>query len=244
MVDPNCLSFWFPRLLKAGVSVPRTEIVRTDIDLSVICDGEAPIGFDGFLDELRAAGERIGPAPWFLRTGHGSGKHDWDRTCYVAESGQLRNHVAALVEWSHSVDMLGLPTGVWAVREFLTLRSSFTAYRSMPVAREFRAFVVGGRLQCLHPYWPERAILLGLPGDAEWESKWREMSRIGADVQWAARRVVQAISPHFVGTGDWSVDICETSDGRWFVTDMAKADRSFHWPMCAFLPDDIAELQP
>lgn len=29
----------------------------------------------------------------------------------------------------------------------------------------------------------------------------------------------------------WSVDVLETRRG-WFVTDMAEAARSFHWPGC------------
>ncbi len=31
--------------------------------------------------------------------------------------------------------------------------------------------------------------------------------------------------------GAWSVDILETTRG-WFVTDMAEAHKSYHWPTC------------
>jgi hypothetical protein len=33
--------------------------------------------------------------------------------------------------------------------------------------------------------------------------------------------------------GAWSVDILETKRG-WFVTDMAEASKSFHWPECPY----------
>jgi hypothetical protein len=33
--------------------------------------------------------------------------------------------------------------------------------------------------------------------------------------------------------GAWSVDILETKRG-WFVTDMAEAEKSFHWPECPY----------
>lgn len=42
---PDDLAYWFPRLLEAGVPVPRTEIVRADCDLSPVLDGVTPIGW-------------------------------------------------------------------------------------------------------------------------------------------------------------------------------------------------------
>ena len=44
-VNRNCLSYWFPKLLAAGVPVPRTEIVKTDAELIAILDGQLPDGW-------------------------------------------------------------------------------------------------------------------------------------------------------------------------------------------------------
>lgn len=122
-----------------------------------------PKGWPEFLTRLEAAGDLIG-WPVFLRTGQGSGKHQWKRTCYVQDAGELPYHVAALVEWSHLVDMLGLPTYVWAVRELLPVEPICTLprYGDMPLTKESRVFVRDGKVLCSHSYWPEGAIAAGL----------------------------------------------------------------------------------
>jgi hypothetical protein len=67
--DPNCLSYWFPKIEAAGLPVPRTEIVTTDVILFGVLMGEQPKGYDGFLVELRQAVERIGLSTniWAIR---------------------------------------------------------------------------------------------------------------------------------------------------------------------------------
>ena len=80
-IDCNCITYWLPKLMAAGIPVPRTEIVETDIELPLLLNGHNPAGFVVFLCELREACDRIG-YPVFLRTGHTSAKHDWEDTCY------------------------------------------------------------------------------------------------------------------------------------------------------------------
>lgn len=226
---PDDLAYWFPRLLEAGVPVPRTEIVRADCDLSPVLDGVTPIGWDDFLVRLRAAADQIG-YPVFLRTGHGAGKHQWRETCYVPDPGVLTRHVVNLVEWSHLVDLFGLPTGTWAVREFLELDASFTAFAGMPVAREFRCFLRGGQAEplCVHPYWPPESI--ERPSRPDWRPIIDRRNALDPHAEAAVLRLVGQVAPHF--DGDWSMDVARHLDGRWFVTDMATARRSFHWPAC------------
>lgn len=223
--------------------VPKTKIVRTGIDLTPLCDGLIPDGLCGFLAEINVAIGRLTdnaspPPPVFLRTGQGSGKHDWRNTCYLdlAAGDTIPNHVAALVKWSHLVDIFGLPTDVWVVREFLSLQAKFRAmsYGGMPVAREYRAFMVGGRLQCLHPYWPYDAVAQGKPDVSDWRDEWARISEMSPALWNLVRRLVGRIAPHFDGAGDWSIDICPTTDGQWYVTDMAVAGDSFHWTACKF----------
>src|SRR4051812_17410817 len=82
-IDRNDLAYWFPRLEATGVPVPRTAIVTTDLDLSLVFEaGDTPEGFRNFLAHLTLAADALG-YPAFLRTGHTSGKHDWPRTCFL-----------------------------------------------------------------------------------------------------------------------------------------------------------------
>lgn len=227
-VDRNCLSFWFPRLAVAGsgLPVPRTKIVRASGDLTVALDGVQPEGWERFMDELVDACGDIG-LPVFLRTGHGSGKHDWVSTCYVEDVAELPRHVGALVEWSLAADIMGLPTTVWAVRELIPTAPAFTAFGGhMPITREFRFFVRGGVVEHWQPYWPPDSIYL--PSETDWPLRLGRMAAITAGarehLEWLAKQAVAA-----VGGGFWSVDLLQDIDGQWWITDMAEGDRSFRW---------------
>jgi hypothetical protein len=229
-VDRNSLAYWFPPLEAAGLPVPRTEIVRYDGgDLLDMLDGMEPFGWDDLVARIRGAGDRIG-WPVFLRTGHGSGKHEWARCCYLADPDDLGEHVFALVEWSHLVDMFGLPTNVWAVREMIPTAPLFTCngFDGFPVVREFRLFVRDGDVEHIQPYWPPDAVELGGPDDPGWRAKLAGASRLSAatgdHLAAVARAAVAAL-----GGGFWSVDLLEDRDGDWWLTDMAEGERSFRW---------------
>lgn len=245
-MDRNCLSYWFPKLRDAGVPVPRTEIVRTAADLSPVVDGQLPDGWGGFLAELTVAIARLtdnaSPTPpVFLRTGQGSGKHDWKHTCGLDLSKDtLPNHVAALVRWSHEVDFLGLPTNVWVVRELLPVEpvATLPRYGGMPLVREYRTFVRGGRVVCIHPYWPVGAIRDGLgdvpgttPDDRQIAALFAFNRLYPTGPEQAAAELAERVAAAFADGGAWSVDLLATKRG-WFVTDMAEAARSFHWDGC------------
>src|SRR3990167_8212267 len=86
-VDKTCLSYWFPKILEAGLPVPRTEILHMSQDEQrawfPAFDGDdiGPAGKE-FADRVGAASDRMG-YPCFLRTGHTSGKHSWDKSCFL-----------------------------------------------------------------------------------------------------------------------------------------------------------------
>lgn len=229
MSDRNCISFWQPKLEAAGVPTPRTTIIRSEGDLSSLLDGQPPDGWDVFLTLMQAACYDHG-LPCFLRTGHGSGKHDWLATCFVADAENVARNIFALVEWSHMADLLGLPHDVWAVRTMLETEHLFQCrgYNGFPVTREFRVFVRDDIVEHVQPYWPPDAVEQGEPDDADWLAKLRAISKLERDdahdvpflAGWASGAV---------GGGYWSVDVLQDRHGRWYVTDMAEGDRSFRW---------------
>lgn len=240
----TCLSYWFPRIEQAGLPVPRTAILRinredaSENDLAqTVFDGK-PLGVAGhaFVSRLETAAEEIG-FPVFLRTGQTSGKHSWDRTCYVGSREVLAQHVFELIEFSECADLMGLDWQVWVVRELLPTRPVMVAYQGMPVCREFRLFVDGPEIQCCHPYWPLEALRDGRPRTLDGQPLddeavedlahgiWELDDRDCEIVRDLASRAGQACG------GRWSVDVLETDRG-WYVTDLAIAELSWHWPGC------------
>jgi len=247
MSNRNCLSYWFPKLVEAGLPVPRTEIVKTDVDLTSLLDGVIPIGVEPFFNELRKATDAIGGCPCFLRTGQGSGKHRWKDCCFLESQKTIPQHVASLVEWSHVVDFFGLSHDVWVVRKLLPVEplAVLPRYHGMPLVVEYRAFIGDGKVKCIHPYWPERSIRDGL------ECTHRSGHLVANDVcsecqktadglflltrdpadESAALSLARNTATTFSGDGEWSVDLLKTKIG-WFVTDMAEAAKSYHYEGC------------
>lgn len=256
-MNKNCLSYWFPKLLAAGAPVPRTEIVRTDCDLLLLTEGKTPDGWSGFLADLNVAANKVaeGGTRVFLRTGQGSGKHDWKRTCDLDfRTGSLPDHILALVEWSHLVSIFGLAHDVWVVREMLPVEpvATLPRYGDMPLVTEVRVFVRGGGIVCLHDYWPDGAIAdgmecsHGMPHVGFGEDAEERCSRcavIAADLfekmspslddAGPVHDLAIQVARAFEDDGAWSVDLLKTTRG-WFVTDMAVASQSYHWPKCEF----------
>ncbi|MBJ7469723.1 MAG: hypothetical protein JHD16_00395 [Solirubrobacteraceae bacterium] len=234
--DPNDLAFWYPRIASVpGLLTPTTEIIQTNARLFDLLDGDAPDAYGELVGQLVEAAERICPlggassnlGPVFLRTGHGSGKHQWSDTCWVANRVLMGWHVTALVEWSASV---GLPVGTWVVRGRLPVHYLFScdAYRGLPVTREFRVFIEHGNVTHVQPYWPMEAVKEGRPDHPDWQKLLAEASTLTAD----ERNTITAMAFHAVaaiGTGDWSVDFLQTIDGHWYLIDMAEAARSYRY---------------
>jgi hypothetical protein len=229
--DQDCLSYWFPRIEAAGLPVPKTEIIQASeaavIDLfNVVGDGK-PANHDAepLFAAIAAAGDRLG-YPAFLRTGQGSGKHDWQKTCYLQRAEDVPAHVCAIFEWSQIVDFMGLSCNVWVVREMLKTAPAFHAfYGKMPITREFRFFVRNGAIAHRQPYWPSDAIVN--PDKENWRELLADMSVLtpsGAAVLTAMTQYVGAVLP-----GYWSVDWLETVDRGWVLTDMALGDHSFKY---------------
>lgn len=230
MNDLNCLSYWFPKIRDAGLPVP----VTCTVDMPKVAERDLYRTFDGlpltnksrpFFKRLRSAVRSIG-LPCFLRSGHTSAKHDWKRSCYVQDASRLESHVAAIMAYGEMCSLMGLPWGIWAVREYLPISpiAICPRYGDMPVCREFRMFVRDGDVICMHPYWPDEALVRG-GADVSCSRAFGMTDEEERDLRILASRAGFAVG------GNWSVDILYTTRG-WFVTDMAEADKSFHWEGC------------
>jgi len=236
VTNKTALSYWFPKIEAAGVPVPRTKLLKMPVaaqeDVWALFDGKD--GPDGgkamkqFIAGVAAAAAEFG-FPFFLRTDMTSGKHDWEHTCFVSSAASVLQCILNIVEFSECADMMGLPWDAWAVREFLPTMPLGVCprYGNMPVCREFRFFVDGGKVTCVHPYWPRHALEQGGAdmSDAEYGRLCECTVPEGIELCAMAEKAGRAVD------GAWSVDILETRRG-WFVTDMAEARKSFHWEGC------------
>lgn len=223
-MNRTCISYWLPKL--DGFPVPKTTLIHADFDVYEVLDGNFgdPL-FVGLCHEIGKAANALG-YPAFLRTGMTSGKHDWKHTCYLESPEQITGHVVGLCEYSHCVDFIGLPTDVWAVREFLHLEAAFHAFEGMPVATEWRFFVADGRITHVQPYWPEGAIQR--PSCKDWRERLRAMHSHEIGTGYGnARELAFRVAERFRDDGAWSVDVCKTLAGEWYVTDMAEAEKSY-----------------
>jgi hypothetical protein len=129
-------------------------------------------------------------------------------------------------EASEIADMIGLPWDTWVVREFLPTMPIGVCprYGNMPVCREFRYFIEDGRYQCSHPYWPMASLI-----DGGFDISQHEFDELCAGRTQVLDHIAVDVGANFAGA--WSIDILETKRG-WVVTDMAEAEKSWHWPGC------------
>lgn len=215
----NCLSYWYPRLVAAGVPTPETHIFHPD------WAGGIPRTLELIGKVAVACGNwRLG-WPLFMRTGHGAGKHEWRDTCFVNTHSRAHRNVHALYDWCATAD---LPPAVWVFRKMLRTNPLFrcTGYGGMPVVREWRFFARNGEIECVHPYWPADALEQGCSDAANWKGS---LSRLHADPPPEAVEVATKAAKKF--DGYWSLDVLEAVDGH-YLTDMAGGLASWHWPGC------------
>jgi len=232
-IDPTALSYWFPRIRDAGLPVPDTKILdmpqeAQEAIFAALFDGKDAGDIMPFVHRVRGACSLVG-YPAFLRTDHTSGKHGWTDTCFVSSPDDVVEHIAAIVEYSEINGMFGeLPWQRWVVREMLPTipLGVCPQYGDMPVCREFRYFVDGGSVICHHPYWPAEALIQGGADGIDID----ELNYL-SDSDAVALSEIAEKAGNILG-GSWSVDLLETKRG-WFLTDMAEAHKSWHWPGCS-----------
>lgn len=160
--NPNSMLTWWPRVAPLPIPTPRTALLEEPVPGLLMrwlwqCEGEETLSHEDatawseYLGALRRAAQRIG-YPVFLRTDHTSHKHAYEASCFLLTEGAFSRHLYEVII-AHGL-AFGMPdAAAMAVREWLDLDSSFTAFNGMPVAAERRYFVRDGRVECHHPYW-------------------------------------------------------------------------------------------
>ncbi|MCK5613414.1 hypothetical protein KAR91_66705, partial [Candidatus Pacearchaeota archaeon] len=89
-----------------------------------------------------------------------------------------------------------------------------------------------------HPYWPMQAFLIGdtyceFPN---WEKLLDEMN-VESDSEITLLSGLSSKVGAAIG-GSWSIDwLWSEQEGKWYLTDMAEADVSYHWPKCPAVGD-------
>lgn len=250
MSDPTLLSYWFPLVRAAGLPVPKTEIVAQGVSSDALFDfigedprsPESPAKVNALIWAVQDAGDRLG-WPCFLRTGLFSGKHGWKSTCCVRTADVVAGHIAEIFTDSQCVDMWGLDSSEWVVREMLKTRALFYAfYGQMPITRERRYFVRDGEIVWRQPYWPPYSIEGHNPSVENWreilEADNARMPQEDEELSALSLRVSAAVP------GYWSVDWLWTMDRGWVLTDMAVGDQSFRWdPAAPVEPEPKVDLE-
>lgn len=239
------LDYWFPKIEAAGIPVPKTILIPTDVDLHHFMDAQRPPRLDELIAPIREAILKVG-CPAFLRTGYTSGKHDFRRSCFVesADPDAIARHIYGIYEYSEMTQITGLPLDLWVVREYLNVHALFTAFNGLPIAREFRIFCEKGMPTQYQPYWPEGAISDhsnyggSLPDD--WRDRLRDLNTISVGELWMLHNMSQsAASIDGLVEHDWSIDWLWTVDRGWVLIDMAEKRHSYHSPDIADFSDRL-----
>lgn len=154
-IDTSSLLNWYP-WVKDLVPTPRTEIVKLKRGTSGFQD--IPCTWD--LNEVKAAIDKVGGYPVFIRTDLASNKHEMARGSKVECEEDLNSHIANVIEFNEIAGFLGLPYTCLVVREWLDLwqPDSFMAFDGTVIGKEIRFFINEQDVACWHYYWPEDSI--------------------------------------------------------------------------------------
>ena len=223
--------FWFPRIQKAGLPVPKTMFIPYNYRAILpIFDGLDCEEYNKLYYGVENAAKQLG-MPCFLRSDVTSAKHQGP-TAYKIEGIENLNEqlYRTLEETELKTFMHYQKPKALMVREWLNLKHTFTAFHGLAISREWRVFADPFRVICAHPYWPEEAIQ-GHTDDPDWQKKLADLQMISPPqlISMGEHAIRAAFA---VGGGEWSVDFAEDVNGKWWLTDMALADSSYHWPGC------------
>lgn len=227
----NSMLFWYPKIKDLDIPIPKTEIVEIPIqDFMNFMDCKLSLCLK-YAKEIKIASEKIG-FPLFMRTDLCSGKHDWDKSCYVIIKEEIPQNLYTMVESSFMAD---LDPSALVFREYIPMASKFTAFWGhLPISPERRYFVRNGLVEEHFPYWVEDAIknpsVYQWIGETAPTRKWKnllaEMNFEGTEEIVLLTKQAEKVAK--IVDGYWSVDFCKGKDGIWYLIDMGLGEESWH----------------
>jgi hypothetical protein len=218
----NEIDYWYSKIPKS-IPTPRTIIIP--VTMTWTKDGNSMEIKEEEYKEIEKFAEKF-DVPLFIKGGVNSGKHDWEKTCFVTDKSKIREHLNALMEDTMLKD---ITCKSFALREFIPMNTGFYAfYGKMPVNSERRYFVKDGKLICHHPYWIEDAIRN--PSINNWKEVLKELNKEADEVE-LLTKYAESIGKNLKGY--WSIDFSKSKEGKWYCIDMALASDSWH-PDCKF----------
>ena len=234
-MDENSMLLWYPKIKDLDIPQPETIVYEIPKDVLSNLVEENADNLD--MIEINKIADKIG-YPLFLRTDQSSGKHSWEKTCFVSKREDLKKHIFEVISDNLLADLMGLPFEALVFRKYIPMKNLFTAFwGKMPVNPEIRFFIKDGKIQCCwHWYWIEEAIK-----DASIEN-WKEVMQIEKHnlskaeimtLEFEAQKVADVFKEDY-----WSVDFCKSKENIWILIDMAKGERSWHDEKCKFVDED------
>jgi len=237
-IKRSSMDYWYPKIKVLPIPQPKTLRVNNRIEETTwykMLDGNRNSEIDLLINRIQKACKKIG-YPVFLRTDHFSGKHDWKNTCYIEKKEDIGKHLWNLVEANFVAGMFGeLPISSFYVREYVQMNNLFKAFwGKLPINPEIRLFIDKEYI-CHHWYWIEDAIAVSRTDTENWRtilSDAKKKAKIDlplAQIKEIAKMVGKVI------TGYWSVDLCQSINGEWYLIDMAAGELSWHPEECEYI---------
>lgn len=233
--NESSMDYWYP-MVKDHLPCPKTESITLPDDVintfrkAIYGRAEKDI-IEENLVVIKEVANRIG-YPLFMRSDQGSGKHDWETTCYVKSEEDLCQNIFNLFGWHEMAGIMGLSYKSLYFRELLDIEPLFIAFwGNMPIGKERRVFVRDGKVLCIHPYWEQEAILSSnkhpLPDD--WQQIVADSNNVedGIEILTEYGEKFSQLVP-----GYWSVDFIQDRFGKWWFIDAARGEISWHPEPC------------
>ena len=223
---------WLPRISPLGLPIPRTRIVIYDHKAVVELVEEHRSGeyLDSLVNMVGVSIDIVG-LPVFLRTDLCSAKHEGPSAYKIENRDGIQQAILRTVEdaelkfWPHAYPRALL------VREWIEIDYCFLAFRGHPIGYEWRYFADALGVRCHHYYWPSEAMRFRGEQPQGWEQSLRTMSQgfLSMDLGEMAVKAAGALQSL---NNEWSVDFARDTSGKWWLIDMATAERSYHEYEC------------
>lgn len=233
-MNRNSALIWYPKT-KDIYPTPKTILVPYEHSRCVSLmekeqdeDASNVTHWNATVSAVGDAAQEIG-YPVFIRTDLASAKHSGPPAYKANSAADIVAVFAATVEDSEMKLWTARPPQAIMVREFLHLHHMFTAFRGLPIAREWRFFADSRHVICAHPYWPAGA-LEGHVATKRWREQLKQISELPGNYSELCAKAMEAAAA--CGDDAWSVDFALDRDGKWWLIDMARMEDSWHWPGC------------